>query len=138
MEKTVELTIDAIYKEKFEKDVKGYNPDQVDAFLDRIIRDYDAYESQLAAYREEIVSSKKEIQHLNNLMINATSGDINLKKEFRRLELENSVMKKKLDSIKPGDAPNAENMAYIQRINELENFLYQEGYDPKSLKKRNN
>ncbi len=132
MEKKVELSIDTIYKEKFEKDVKGYNPEQVDAFLDRIIRDYDAFESIISSKDAQI----EELRQAYSKECGKTASYQSDYERMRELERENSVMRKKLESIKPGDVPNAENMRYIQRVNQLEGFLYSEGYDPSTLKKR--
>ncbi len=132
MEKKVQLSIDAIYKEKFEKDVKGYNPDQVDSFLDKVISDYDAFESIISSKDAQIEGYRRELEELKKLM-DASSGD---RERLRQLERDNSVMREKLDSIKPGDAPNAENMKYLQLINRYETFLHDEGYDPKTLRKR--
>ena len=134
MEKKIDLTIDAIYKEKFEKDVKGYNAEQVDAFLDRIIRDYDTFHEILSSKDAQIASLRAELSKFKSQLANA-----NLDYEkMRSLERDNSVMAKRLEAIKPGDAPNAENLQYIQRINALETFLFSEGYDVKNLKKRSN
>ena len=134
MEMKIDLTIDAIYKEKFEKDVKGYNAEQVDAFLDRIIRDYDTFHEILSSKDAQIASLRAELSKLKSQLANA---NVDYEK-MRSLERDNSVMAKRLEAIKPGDAPNAENLQYIQRINALETFLFSEGYDVKNLKKRSN
>mgnify|MGYP002673063015 FL=1 len=134
MEKKIDLTIDAIYKEKFEKDVKGYNAEQVDAFLDRIICDYDAFSEILSSKDAQIASLRAELSKMKEQIANA---DVDYER-LRSLERENSVMAKQLESIKPGDSPNVENLRYIQRINTLESFLFSEGYDVKNLKKRSN
>lgn len=134
MEKKIDLTIDAIYKEKFEKDVKGYNAEQVDAFLDRIIRDYDTFHEILSSKDAQIASLRAELSKFKSQLANA---NVDYEK-MRSLERDNSVMAKRLEAIKPGDAPNAENLQYIQRINALETFLFSEGYDVKNLKKRSN
>ncbi|HBB05904.1 MAG TPA: hypothetical protein DCZ41_04945 [Firmicutes bacterium] len=134
MEKKIDLTIDAIYKEKFEKDVKGYNAEQVDIFLDRIIRDYDTFSEIISSKDAQIASLKAELSKTKEQIANA---DVDYER-LRSLERENSVMAKRLESIKPGDTPNAENLRYIQRVNALESFLFNEGYDVKTLKKRSN
>lgn len=134
MEKNVELSIEAIYKEKFEKDVKGYNPEQVDSFLDRIIRDYDAFESIIDSKNAQIAALKEEVRFEQERNANSKADY----ERLRALERDNSVMQKKLEAIKPGETPTAENLRFLQRIGELESFLYSEGYDPKTLRKRSN
>ena len=71
MEKKIDLTIDAIYKEKFEKDVKGYNAEQVDIFLDRIIRDYDTFSEIISSKDAQIASLKAELSKTKEQIANA-------------------------------------------------------------------
>lgn len=137
MEPKIELSVKAIYEEKFEKDVKGYNAEQVDAFLDRIIHDYATYESVVKDLRAQIASLESEKRNLRDALENgAKQAGIDYKR-FQQMEVENASMRKKLDSIKPGDAPSEENLAYLQRIHDLETFLAAIGYDPRTLKRKN-
>ncbi|MCH3909083.1 MAG: DivIVA domain-containing protein [Bacilli bacterium] len=131
----VELSAQEILDEKFEKDVKGYNPEQVDAFLDRIIHDYVAfnqYEKDSEAYvkglEEKLEQAEGSIKELK------LSQDAAYETK-KKLEIENASMKNRLSDIKPGDKVNADNIEYIARLNRLETFLYSIGYDPKTLKK---
>ena len=36
----LQLNAKDILNKQFEKDVKGYNPDEVDSFLDKVLTDY--------------------------------------------------------------------------------------------------
>lgn len=137
MEKNVKLSIQDIYNKKFEKDVKGYNPDEVDAFLDLIIQDYDAYEKALAqceARTNELIETEKARAAKVEEIIQRSQKD---NEELRKLEVENASLKKRVGGIKPSDNVSEENLAKIQRIHELENFIYSIGYDPRTLTKRN-
>ena len=116
----VQLTPQKIIDKKFTKDVKGYEPDEVDGFLDSIINDYvafDRYQKDAKDYIEKLELDLK-----------------NVGKRIETLELDNAKMHSRLDGIKDGDKVTMDNMAYIQRINMLERFLYAKGYNPKDLK----
>jgi DivIVA domain-containing protein len=135
MELKLDLNAKKILDQKFAKDVKGYNPDEVDAFLDRIIQDYLAvsqYQKQSSAYAEGLESKIATLQDEKRAMLEDRDAAIDAKK---KLELENASLKNKLGGIKPSDKPTAENIEYISRINTLEDFLYGIGYDPRTLKK---
>jgi DivIVA domain-containing protein len=135
MELKLDLTAKKIFDQKFTKDVKGYNPDEVDAFLDRIIQDYLAvsqYQKQSSAYSEGLEEKIADAQNEKQALAEERDAAIDAKK---KLELENASLKNKLGGIKPSDKPTAENIQYISRINQLEDFLYGIGYDPRTLKK---
>lgn len=137
MEKNVKLTIDEIYSRQFEKDVKGYNPDEVDAFLDMIIQDYSAYEKLLA--------EKENIIHDLDQRVNSNSGNSSnlLRKlaeqdqKIKELEVENASFKNRFGNLKDGDEVNSSNLELIQTIRKYEDFIHQLGYNPQTLKMRN-
>jgi len=136
MDTKIELTPKEILDEKFTKDVKGYSSDEVDAFLDRIIKDYVAFDNALKQDAAAIEGLQSEIQALQNAGAQSGQSQAAFADRFHKLELENASLHNRIDGIKPGDNPTVENMQYIQRINQLEDFLYSIGYDPNSLKKR--
>src|SRR5574344_673241 len=116
MELKLDLNAKKILDQKFAKDVKGYNPDEVDAFLDRIIQDYLAvsqYQKQSGAYAEGLESKIATLQDEKRAMLEDRDAAIDAKK---KLELENASLKNKLGGIKPSDKPTAENIEYISRI----------------------
>jgi len=137
MEKNVKLTIDEIYNRQFEKDVKGYNPDEVDAFLDMIIQDYGAYE-KLLAEKEKIIHDLD--QRVNSNTGNSTALLRRLAEQdqkIKELEVENGSFKNRFGNIKPGEEVNSENLELIQKIHKYEDFIHQMGYNPETLKMRN-
>jgi DivIVA domain-containing protein len=136
MNDKVELTAQKILEKKFTKDVKGYSSDEVDSFLDQIIRDYvsfSSYQKSSSAYVEELETNLKSLQGQFKDLADEKQALWNQKKQ---LEIDNAALHNKLDGIKPGDNPTVENMAYIQRIRKLEDFLYSEGYSPNDLKRK--
>ena len=137
MEKNVKLTINDIYNRRFEKDVKGYNPDEVDTFLDEIIKDYDAYEKCIASLEGEIAKLNKDLSSKTNDVSTPAKRAMDAEQKAKELEIANASLNNKFAGIKPGDAITEENLEYIQRIHEYETFLYQQGYDVTKIRKGN-
>lgn len=61
----IRLTAKDILEKDFKMSFRGYNPDEVDKFLDMIIKDYERFEEKLAKIEQENAQLKKEIQKLN-------------------------------------------------------------------------
>ena len=99
---------------------RGYDPYEVDKFLDQIILDYERVESNYLATESEIEGMKKRI---------AT-----LEKEKADLEIELGKYKTKYAKIKPTDNVTDDNINLIKRINTLETFLWQNGFNPHNIK----
>ena len=135
MEKNVKLTINDIYNRRFEKDVKGYNPDEVDTFLDEIIKDYDAYEKYIASLEEEINNLNKDLSSKTNDVSVLAKRAMDAEQKAIELEIQNASLNNKFAGIKPGDAITEENLEYIQKIHDYETFLYQQGYDVTKIRK---
>lgn len=58
----IELTVNDILEKEFKKSMRGYNEEEVDAFLDIVIRDYEAYQKEIAKLKEENERFKKSAQ----------------------------------------------------------------------------
>ncbi len=123
-----------ILSKKFKKDIKGYDAAEVDSFLDIVINDYATFKRIIASHDAEIASLKEEIKRAS--AIDGKSNVAALKERNRQLEVENASYKNKLKGLTSEDKIGKENYVYIKRLRELENFLYQLGYDPKTLKLR--
>ena len=137
MEKNVKLTINDIYNRRFEKDVKGYNPDEVDSFLDQIIQDYDAYEKAIASLEEEIANLNKDLSSKTNDVSSLAKRAMDAEAKAKELEIANASLNNKVAGIKPGETITAENLEYIQKIHDYETFIYQLGYDVTKIRKGN-
>lgn len=57
-----ELTTKEIVEKDFDTKLRGYDPDEVDAFLDAIIRDYDAFLTEINHLREENTMLEDKLQ----------------------------------------------------------------------------
>ena len=101
------LTSKDIYEKDFKMDTRGYRPQEVDKFLDVVMRDYDEFENI-------IKEQKREKQLL-------TEDNIKLKQEIRMLNSKLEVLK---DSEKYGKSTN--NADLLRRVSKLEEIIYGE------------
>ena len=114
------LSSEEILNHVFAAVPKGYDPLDVDEYLDRILADYRTIEKNLLIKAEDISALENKIESLAN--------------EVKKLEIENARLRNRLSDIKPTDSVNSDNINYIRRINQLENYLYNNGIDPTSIK----
>jgi DivIVA domain-containing protein len=101
----VELTSKDILEKDFKIDTRGYRPQEVDRFLDIVIKDYD----EMASIIRELESDKKEL----------LDDNIRLKKEVRNLRT-------KLEVITENDSNGATgaNADLLRRLSNLEKIIY--------------
>lgn len=101
----IELTSKDILEKDFKIDTRGYRPQEVDRFLDMIIKDYD----EMTSIIRELESDKKEL----------LDDNIRLKKEVRNLRT-------KLEVITENDAGGATgaNADLLRRLSNLEKIIY--------------
>lgn len=55
----VQLTANEILEKEFKKSIRGYSEEEVDAFLDVIIKDYDAFTKEIERLKQENERFKK-------------------------------------------------------------------------------
>lgn len=98
------LTPQDILEKEFKVDARGYRPQEVDKFLDMVIRDYTEYSNVIKKLESDI----KDL----------TDDNIKLKQEIRRLQSE-------IDS-SSNSAPSrsANNVDLLKRISQLEKVVY--------------
>ena len=98
------LTSKDILEKEFKIDTRGYRPQEVDKFLDVIIRDYE----ELFVIIKEIESDKKEL----------IEDNIKLKQEIRTLRT-------KLDVLREDNGnENVSNADLLRRLSNLEKLIY--------------
>ena len=105
VEEKIVLTPSEIYEKEFKVDARGYRPQEVDRFLDLIIKDYDEMMSMI----HELEEDKKDLLEDN----------IRLKKEVRNL-------RSKLEVITDNDSQGATgaNADLLRRLSNLEKIIY--------------
>ncbi len=99
------LTPQDILEKEFKIDARGFRPQEVDKFLDMVIRDY-------TEYNNIIKKLEKDIKDL-------TEDNIKLKQEIRRLKGEIATTNNR-------EIPsrNASNVDLLKRISQLEKVVY--------------
>ena len=97
------LTSRDILEKDFKIDTRGYRPQEVDRFLDTIIKDYEEMNSIIRDLEKE----KKQL----------VEDNIALKQEIRNL-------KTKLDVLADSDSSNTSNADMLRRISKLEKIIY--------------
>lgn len=133
MDGITKLNEKTILQKKFTRNVKGYDPLEVDMFLDEIRADYqnfDRYMISTNARIQELESRHKALADINRELHEKNEE---ISGEKRRLEIALASANNRLSGIKQSDHPTAENLQLINRIAELEKFLHDEGYNPDRL-----
>ena len=92
-----------ILEKEFKIDTRGYRPQEVDKFLDVVIRDYEEF----LVIRKESENEKKELIEEN----------IKLKQEIRSLRT-------KLDVLREGSGNDISNVDLLRRLSNLEKIIY--------------
>ena len=98
------LTPQEILEKEFKYDARGYRPQEVDKFLDMVIRDYTEFSAI-------IKKQEKEIKDLSD-------DNIKLKQELRRL-------KTTIEAAEDGEGQTrTSNVDLLRRISQLEKIVY--------------
>ena len=97
------LTSHDILEKDFKIDTRGYRPQEVDRYLDVIIKDYDEMNSII----KELEREKKQL----------VEDNISLKQEIRNL-------KTKIDVLAESESGNVTNADVLRRISKLEKIIY--------------
>ena len=100
----VVLTSRDILEKEFKIDTRGYRPQEVDRFLDMIIKDYE----EMDAIIRELEKEKKQL----------VEDNITLKQEIRKLKNKIEVLAENEGS---SSTPNAD---MLRRISKLEKIIY--------------
>ncbi|MCD8203658.1 MAG: DivIVA domain-containing protein [Coprobacillus sp.] len=110
----------SILDKVFPSSEKGYDPYEVDCFLDEIISDYLLLEQNGYITEAKYASLVSEINEL--------------RKENQSLKIDLDSYKRRFDGISSTKNVSKENIDYITRISKLEKALFDAGIDPSSIK----
>ena len=97
------LTVKDILDKEFKIDTRGYSPQEVDKFLDLIIKDYEEFSNIINSLENE----KKEL----------IDDNIRLKQEVRNL-------KTKLEVVKENANEEITNADILRRLSNIEKVIY--------------
>lgn len=99
------LTTQDIVNKDFTIEPKGFKPQEVDAFLDIIIKDYVAYDKEIKRLRKELATLSEE--------------NSNLRGEIRKLKDLETIVSEDKEASKP-----VNNVDLLRRISQLEKVVY--------------
>ena len=99
------LTVNDIFDKAFKLDTRGYRPQEVDKFLDVVMRDY-----------EDFIAINKE---LTNEIRELTNDKIKLKQEIRNLKTKLDILKESADS-----ESGTNSVDVLKRLSNLEKIIY--------------
>lgn len=105
VEEKIFLTPNDILEKEFKLDARGYRPQEVDKFLDLVIKDYSEFSSIIKRLMNELKNLEKDNQVL--------------KSEVRDL-------KSKLDIVGSSSNKGVTNVDILKRLSELEKIVYGE------------
>ena len=100
------LTPKEILDKEFKIDARGYRPQEVDKFLDMVIRDY-------SEFLNTIKHLEKEVKDLND-------DNLKLKQEIRRLKMTIEAA----EGDPAGGQKNISNVEMLRRISQLEKIVF--------------
>ena len=98
------LSPEEIYEKEFKVDARGYRPQEVDNFLDLIIKDYSEFIKLIRGYERELQSMSDE--------------NSKLKQQIRQLQTELEAQESSSNS------SNINNVDLLRRISQLEKIVY--------------
>ena len=98
------LTVKDIFDKEFKLDTRGYRPQEVDKFLDVVMRDYEEFTS----LNNELTNEVKEL----------TNDNLRLKQEIRSLKMKLDVLKENTDS------ETGNSVDVLKRLSNLEKIIY--------------
>ena len=128
----IQLSTQDILKKQFRTKVKGLDPDEVDAFLDKVIADYDTFEQIIEDLYGQIGKLQGELmedQHKENSLQNQRARTENLSSTSENVRTYTPSQQRASQNFgsmneENSQAENSTNMAIIQRISTLERKVY--------------
>ncbi|MBM4762075.1 cell division regulator GpsB [Bacillus sp. B15-48] len=95
----IKLTAKDILEKEFKTAMRGYKPEEVDKYLDLIIKDYEAFQQEVEELQQENVRLKKQLEEASRRSTTqpAPAGTTNFDILKRLSNLEKHVFGNKLD-----------------------------------------
>ena len=121
MDLKLKLNSQKLVDKEFKGKKPGYDPLEVDKFLDIVISDYVAMEKFLSEIKIDITELQKTCKVY--------------KERLDYIEVQNEILSDKLKNIKDNDSNvTLSNIDLIKKISLLEQALYNAGIDPNTIK----
>ena len=128
----IQLSTKDILKKQFRTKVKGLDPDEVDAFLDKVIADYDTFEQIIEDLYGQIGKLQGELmddQHKEESIQEQKTKRVSPVATEETVRTYTPTQERSTQSFSPtneadSQKENSTNMAIIQRISTLERKVY--------------
>ena len=98
VEKRINLNVQEILNKEFHVDIKGYNANEVDAFLDLVIADYQSYD-ELNAYALENLKKYEEENRKLRLRIRELEAQLSNKDAVANVPVDHLDILKRLSRL---------------------------------------
>jgi DivIVA domain-containing protein len=92
----VKLTAKDILEKEFKTAMRGYKAEDVDKFLDYIIKDYETFHQEIEELQQENMRLKKQVDEASRRPVTQTAGTTNFDILKRLSNLEKHVFGSKL------------------------------------------
>lgn len=92
----IKLTAKDILEKEFKTSMRGYKPEEVDKFLDFIIKDYETFHQVIEELQQENMRLKKQLEDAARRPVAQTAGTTNFDILKRLSNLEKHVFGSKL------------------------------------------
>jgi len=128
----IQLSTQDILKKQFRTKVKGLDPDEVDAFLDKVIADYDTFEQiiedlygQIGKLQGELMDDRHKEESLASQKTRRITP-VTAEESVKTYTPNHERSTQSFNPINKADTQteNSTNMAIIQRISTLERKVY--------------
>lgn len=92
----IKLTAKDILEKEFKTAMRGYKPEDVDKFLDSVIKDYETFHQEIEDLQQENIKLKKQLEDSSRRPNTQTAGTTNFDILKRLSNLEKHVFGSKL------------------------------------------
>lgn len=123
----IKLSSDQILKKQFRSKVKGYDPDEVDSYLDQVISDYETFQTiiedlygQIGKLQRQLMEAKEQAKKMPQVH-EATSEPQEQVRTYTPTSARSTTANTSSDN---DEGEISTNMAIIQRISTLERKVY--------------
>ena len=116
----VKLSAQDILKKQFRSKVKGYDPDEVDAYLDQVISDYETFHQIIEDLYGQIGTLQRQLMDAKKQSAKAATTETEEVKTYTPTKRRKTVFNTEDEN----QGEISTNMAIIQRISTLERKVY--------------
>lgn len=130
----IKLSAQDILKKQFRSKVKGYDPDEVDSYLDQIISDYETFQDiiedlygRIGELQGQVIDAEKQVKQEEEAVKEIPASATTESKEEDVKTYVPSSQRQRADFSLDNSSTSGEistNMAIIQRLSTLERKVY--------------